>query len=202
MSLAREALVLASRSVTRRRMLEAAGVPLEIDPASVDEAEIKRGFRSGGGDAAACAEALAQAKALRVSARQIERLVLGADQMLSCDGVFFDKPGQRLAAEAQLMALSGRRHRLVSAAAVALNGAVIWQVSDAAELTMRKLSDEFIKDYLHAGGEELLSSVGAYQLEGLGAQLFERVEGDFFTVLGLPLLPLLGFLRERGLLAR
>lgn len=202
MSLAREALVLASASTTRQRMLEAAGISVEVEPAHIDEDEIKRAFRAGGGDASECAVALAETKALRVSARQLERLVLGADQILVCDGVFFDKPADRFAAEAQLTALSGRRHELISAAAVAINGAVIWHHAERALLTMRSLSEEFIRKYAAVGGAQLLQSVGAYQLEGLGAQLFERVDGDHFTVLGLPLLPLLSFLRDRGVLFR
>jgi len=198
--LAREAVVLASGSMTRRRMLQAAGIAVTVDPAAIDEDEIKRSLRAGGGNAAECATALAETKALRVSTRHKNLLVLGTDQILECDGAFFDKPKDRASAAAQLAALAGRRHHLVSAAAVARNGAVIWRHVDRAELSMRPLSERFISRYIEAGGEDLLQTVGAYRLEGLGAQLFERTEGDFFTILGLPLLPLLAFLRDQGLL--
>jgi septum formation protein len=200
--LAREAIVLASASVSRRRVLEAAGVAIEIDPAAIDEEEIKRSVRADGGSAAECAEMLAAAKALRVSGRRSGQLVLGADQVLLRNGQLFDKPGNREEARAHLRALAGGRHRLISAAAVAFNGALIWQHRDEAELTMRSLSEGFIETYLELGGDALLASVGVYQLEGLGAQLFERVDGDFFTVLGLPLMPVLAFLRDRGVLMR
>jgi len=200
--LAGEAVVLASGSVTRRRMLQAAGIAVTVDPAAIDEDEIKRSLRAGGSDAAECATALAETKALRVSTRHKDLLVLGADQILECDGIFFDKPKDHIGAAAQLAALAGRRHHLVSAAAVARNSAVIWRHVDRAELSMRPLSERFIRGYIDAGGEELLQAVGAYHLEGLGAQLFERTEGDFFTILGLPLLPLLAFLRDQGLLPR
>jgi septum formation protein len=202
MMLAASPIVLASASTARRRMLEAAGVTIAVDPAAIDEEEVKRSFRAGGGSAEDCATALAEAKALRVSARHQSQLVLGADQILEAGGEFFDKPRDRGGAAAQLAALAGRRHRLISAAAVARNGAAIWHHVDRAELLMRPLSKDFIGRYLEVGGDAALTSVGAYQLEGLGAQLFERVEGDFFTILGLPLLPVLAFLRDQGVLPR
>ena len=137
---------------------------------------------------------------MRVSARHTGALVVGADQILDSGGYWFEKPADAEAARAQLKALRGKRHTLVSAAAVVRNGSVVWRATDRAHLTMRDFSDEFLDAYIVTAGAELLQSVGAYRLEGLGAQLFERVEGDFFTILGLPLLPLLGFLRGHGAL--
>ncbi len=132
----------------------------------------------------------------------VDALVLGCDQVLALGtesgSAIFDKPADRAAAAAQLRDLAGRRHVLVSAAVVVRDGQLLWHHADMAELTMRPLSDEFIDGYLQAAGDDVLHSVGAYQLEGLGAQLFSQVRGDFFTILGLPLLPLLGFLREHG----
>jgi len=199
--LVREPVVLASASATRRQLLAEAGLCVIVDGAAIDEEEIKAAFRAEGAAASVCAEALAEAKAMRVSSRRPGMLVIGADQILDCDGDWFDKPRDPGAARTQLMALRGRRHGLLTAAAVAKNGALIWHASDRASLTMRRFSDAFLETYLEASGEDILSSVGAYRLEGLGAQLFERVEGDFFTILGLPLLPLLDFLRSHGVLA-
>jgi nucleoside triphosphate pyrophosphatase len=196
----REPLVLASASPTRARLLAAAGIPAVADPASFDEEEIKASFRAAGMDAARCAEALAESKAIRVSERHRDALVIGADQMLECAGAWFDKPGTHDQARAQLKALRGKRHSLIAAAAVARNGAVIWRATDRASLTMRRFADSFLDAYLAAAGDDVLGSVGAYRLEGLGAQLFARVDGDFFTILGLPLLPLLEFLRGHGAL--
>lgn len=198
---ARETLVLASGSATRARLLAEAGVPVTVDPAALDETEIAASFRRERRDAAACAEALAEAKAVTISARHGDALVIGADQMLECDGAWFEKPDNLAEARAQLVALRGKRHRLISAVCVAQNGAPIWQTIDRAELTMRAFSDAFLDAYLAAAGADVLGSVGAYRLEGLGAQLFVRVDGDYFTILGLPLLPLLDFLRGRGALA-
>jgi len=196
----RDPLVLASGSPKRARMLADAGLPVLVDPAAVDEEEIRAAFHAEGRDAAACAMALAETKSVRVSARHPGALVLGADQILECGGRWFEKPGDPASARAQLGALRGNRHTLISAAAVARNGAVIWHVADRAHLTMRGFSDGFLDAYVAAAGAEILDCVGAYRLEDLGAQLFERVEGDFFTILGLPLLPLLDFLRGHGAL--
>jgi septum formation protein len=196
----RDPLILASGSSTRARILADAGLPPVVDPAAVDEEEIRAAFHAEGRDASACATALAESKAIRVSARHTGALVVGADQILECAGRWFEKPADIEAARAQLMALRGKRHTLVSAAAVVRNGSVLWHTIDHAELTMRGFSDGFLDAYIATAGADLLGSVGAYRLEGLGAQLFERVEGDFFTILGLPLLPLLDFLRGNGAL--
>ena len=172
-----------------------------MEPAPIDEDSVKASLRAEGVEPAGVAEALAELKAQRVSAHWPGALVVGADQILECNGQWFDKPVDRDHAAAHLRALSGRGHRLISAACVVRDGARIWHYRDEARLTMRPLSGEFISSYLDALGNQALTSVGAYQLEGLGAQLFERVEGDYFTILGLPLLPLLAFLREHKAVA-
>ena len=191
-------LVLASGSRTRAAMLEQAGVSAVLDKPLVDEDEVKAAGRAEGVPAEAVAEALAELKAQRITRRHPGALVVGADQMLECEGRWFDKPADRAAARAQLLDLCGKTHRLVSCAVVVRDGERIWHKVDSARLTMRNFSESFLDDYLDRVGDDVLHSVGAYQLEGLGAQLFQRVEGDFFTILGLPLLPLLGFLRVHG----
>ena len=193
-------LILASASRARAGMLERAGVAVTCDPAGIDEDDIKRECRAAGATVEATADILAERKAHAVSLRHPGALVLGADQMLECGGVWFDKPEDRARAAAQLAILRGRTHRLVSAAVVVRDGVRLWEVVDSAMLSMRPFDDSFLDHYLDAAGEDVLHSVGVYHLEGLGAQLFERVEGDFFTVLGLPLLPVLGFLRDHGVL--
>lgn len=190
--------VLASASAARRMLLANAGVSFEVERAIVDEDEIKRTMKAAGETPELTAEALAETKATRVSLKRRGALVIGADQMLEANGVWFDKPATRAQATAQLRSLAGRSHRLISAVAVARDGVGIWRHTASARMTMRSLSPEFVELYLDALGGAAFSSVGVYQLEGLGAQLFLRVEGDYFTVLGLPLLPLLGFLREHG----
>lgn len=194
--------VLASQSRIRRTMLANAGVEVACEPAHVDEAELKNAMRAEGARVDAIAEALAELKATRVSRRHPGALVIGADSMIECGDVQFDKPPDPAHAVAQLLALAGRTHRLISAAVIVRDGARIWHVSDAARLTMRGFERAYAERYVATIGDAALSSVGAYQLEGLGAQLFTRVEGDFFTVLGLPLLPLLDFLRTHGVVAR
>jgi len=183
-------------------MLEQAGLIVDADAASVDEHEMKAAFQAERAPVEACAEALAELKAIRVSQRHPGALVIGADQMLDLDGVWFDKPADLDHARAHLQTLRGRTHRLVTAAVAVQNGSRIWHTIDTARLTMRPFSDGFLDEYLRRQGPAVLSSVGAYQLEGLGAQLFARIEGDFFTILGLPLLPLLGFLRDHGALPK
>lgn len=194
--------VLASQSRIRQTMLVNAGVEVACEPAHVDEAELKNAMRAEGARVDAIAEALAELKATRVSRRHPGALVIGADSMIECGDVQFDKPPDPAHAVAQLLALAGRTHRLISAAVIMRDGTRIWHVSDAARLTMRGFDRGYAERYVATIGDAAMSSVGAYQLEGLGAQLFTRVEGDFFTVLGLPLLPLLDFLRGHGVVAR
>jgi len=193
-------LILASGSPTRRDLLARAGLSFEVIPSPVDEEEAKGSLRAEGASVAQAAETLAELKALAVSRARPNALVIGADQLLECGGEWFDKPTDRLAALAQLRKLSGRSHRLFTAVCLLQGGRRLWHHNAVVELTMRSLSEPFLESYLEAAGNRILSSVGGYQLEGLGAQLFHRIDGDFFTVLGLPLLPLLEVLRARGVL--
>ncbi len=190
--------ILASASASRRRMLADAGVAMEAVRPGVDEDMVKASLRGAGASPDEVADALAELKATRVSGQRPEALVIGADQVLALEGAIYDKPTDRERARAHLTALRGRSHMLVSSAVVMRAGQRIWGHTDRATLHMRQLPDETIDRYLDAIGDRALDSVGAYQLEGLGAHLFSRVEGDFFTILGLPLLPLLGFLRQHG----
>lgn len=194
-------MILASASETRLKLLLAAGVPCAAEPARVDEEPLKRALAAEGAGPDRAALALAELKAVRVSRRHPGALVLGADQMLDCEGAWFAKPADMAAAKAQLLALRGRTHRLTSAVVAAQDGARLWHHVEAARLAMRPFSDSFLERYLAEAGTTVLASVGAYQIEGLGAQLFVRVEGDHSTILGLPLLPVLDFLRGRGALA-
>ncbi|MBY8976415.1 Maf family protein [Rhodobacteraceae bacterium NNCM2] len=191
-------MILASGSKVRRAMLENAGVAVEAQPARVDEAAIKEAMRAENAPARDIADTLAEMKALRVSTRFGGELVLGADQVLVCGDVLYDKPTSIEEARAHLAALRSKTHQLISAAVIVQDGQPIWRHIGVAKLTMRPFSDAFLDSYLDRFGEEALTSVGAYHLEGLGAQLFSRVEGDYFTILGLPLLEVLGFLRARG----
>ncbi|SEH27661.1 Maf family protein [Magnetospirillum fulvum] len=195
-------IVLASASSARRALLAAAGVTVTVEPSRLDESPVKQSLRERRTHPAAIAEHLAVEKALDVSARMAGALVIGADQTLDLDGADFDKPRDRAEARSQLLALRGRTHCLYSAVAVVRDGQTRWQHVAEARLTMRDFSDAFLDDYLDRVGSAALSSVGGYQLEGLGAQLFTAIDGDFFTILGLPLLPLLEFLRIDGALPR
>ena len=193
--------VLASGSPIRAELLKRAGVPFEVEVASVDEAEIRDALKAAGATAEEAAEALAEAKARRVARRRPDDLVIGADQILDVDGQWLEKPGTVTGARIQLGQLSGRTHRLISAVVVALNGARAWAHVDAAHLSMRGRDAPAIEAYLAEAGPGILSSVGSYQIESIGIRLFERVEGDHFTILGLPLLPLVNFLRLHGRVA-
>ncbi|HUN95409.1 MAG TPA: Maf family protein [Bradyrhizobium sp.] len=192
-------LVLASKSSVRRMLLAAAGIPVEVIPSDVDERAVEA-------EAAATlsppgvATLLARAKALSIARLHPERLVLGADQVLSLGEKRFTKPADRAAAASQLRLLAGREHELHSAIAFAQNTAVLFEHVGTARLAMRACSEGFLAAYLDAAGAPAMESVGAYQLEGPGVQLFERVDGDYFTILGLPLLPALDFLRRHGCL--
>ena len=187
-------LVLASKSDVRGKMLAAVGLRFEIRPAQIDERAVAA--KAGTHDAAAIARILARAKADAVARSLPGRLVLGADQTLARGATLFGKPGNRAEAAAQLRSLRGRTHELHSALALVRDGQALFECVDSARLTMRDISDRFLDDYLDMAGDTALASVGGYQLEGLGIHLFERVEGDYFTILGLPLLPLLAFLRQ------
>jgi nucleoside triphosphate pyrophosphatase len=197
----RSRLVLASSSRTRRQLLEAAGIAVTIDPAAVDEEALKMSARRNGAGATDCAGILAAAKADPVSHRYPHTLVIGADQMLDCDGTWLDKPRDAAEARRHLSLLRGRTHSLHSAVAVMQDGAALWHCAETAQLAMRDFSDAFLDDYLAAMGERVYATVGGYEIEGLGAQLFARIDGDYFVILGLPLLPLLDFLRRHGALA-
>lgn len=197
--LAGEPLLLASRSKARQALLQAAGVPVEVKPADVDE----RGLEAGASHAppGAIAALLARAKANAVAAMCPDRLTLGADQTLALGAACFAKPADVAAARVQLRALRGRTHELHSAVALVRDGKALFEHVGIARLTMRAFSDSFLDRYLEAVGAAATTSVGGYQIEGPGVQLFERVEGDYFTVLGLPLLAVLDFLRGQGWLA-
>ena len=192
--------ILASSSAIRAQILAAAGVVAEILSPKVDERPTKTRLVANRSSADKVATELAELKALAISKQHPEALVIGADQVLDCDGKLFDKPVDRDVARRQLRELRGKRHRLTSAVALATHGAVIWRHAESATLSMRVFSDTFLDAYLVLATEAILGSLGAYQLEGLGAQLFTKVEGDYFTVLGLPLLPLLDQLRRAGAL--
>lgn len=198
--LADRPLVLASRSAIRQAILRAAGIPVEVEPADIDERAIEEA--SATRDAGAIAALLAHEKARAIAARRPSRLVLGADQTLALGDERFAKPADRSSARAQLAALRGRTHELHTAVALLRDGAVLFEHRAVARLTMRAFSDRFLEDYLDAMGPAVITtSVGGYQLERAGIQLFERIDGDHFVILGLPLLPLLHYARTAGWLA-
>lgn len=193
-------LILASSSESRARLLRAAGLHFEALPARVDEAAIKGAAQAEAIPPADAAILLAEAKAERIARRDPEALVIGGDQLLVCEGRWFDKPGDLVVARAQLTALRGRRHELVNGTVCWRGGQRVWQDVTVARMTMRAFSDAFLDAYLDAEGEAVTQSVGGYRLEGLGVHLFARIEGEHSSILGLPLLPLLGFLRQHGVL--
>lgn len=196
-------LILASTSASRRAMLRAAGVPHDAVAPGLDEEEAKLALAAEGvSEAGAVAAALAGNKALRISLRFPDALVLGADQVLETqDGVLLDKPVDLTAAASQLRALRGRTHRLIAAAALARKGVIVWRAHDSAAMTMRAFGDAFLDRYLAIAGADVLGSVGGYLIEGLGAQLFDAVAGDHYTIRGLPMWQLLAELRARRILA-
>lgn len=190
-------MILASQSAARASVMRAAGLVFEQRPARIDEDAIKQSLREAGPDE--CALTLAGVKAARI--RAPDTLVIGADQLLVCDGDWFDKPPDLDAARAALLRLRGRTHTLVTAVVCHRDGDEIWRHVAQPTLRMRPFSEAFLDHYLAAEGEALLSSVGAYRLEGLGIQLFDAIEGEYAAILGVPLLALLGFLRQHGALA-
>ena len=195
-------LILASRSVGRRELLENAAVPHGVMTASIDEDAARATLRAEGLGARDLADALAELKALKVSAKCPGDLVLGCDQTLALDdGTMFNKAPDRATLAGQIRQLSGKTHSLFSAAVIAEQGRPVWRHVERVRMTMRPLSDAFIADYLEAEGDALLGCVGGYRIEGRGAQLFTRIEGSHFAIVGLPLLPLLDFLRARGIMA-
>lgn len=191
--------ILASQSKSRQQMLAAAGIAIEVMPSKVDEPQLRRAMEAGGRltTPEQIARALAEAKAGEISRAHPDALVIGGDQVLALGKRIFEKPADTEAAKRQLMELRGRMHDLVSAVVLAEAGKIVWGHVETATLTMRLYTPAFLESYLAGAGAEIYQSVGAYQLEGLGAQLFERIEGDYFTILGLPLIALLGELRAR-----
>jgi septum formation protein len=192
-------IILASASRARHDMLRSAGIAFDVVPADIDEAAVREALLAEDADCdpSDIAEVLACAKATQVSVAHPEAVVIGSDQILSLGPKLFSKPGDGAGVRATLDALNGKTHQLHSAVAVAQGGEVGWSHLDSADLTMRHLSQHFLDAYVERAGSGVLGCVGAYQIEGLGAQLFERIEGDHFTILGMPLLPLLGELRVR-----
>ncbi|MGB3809024.1 MAG: Maf family protein [Parvibaculum sp.] len=188
-------LILASGSAVRATLMRNAGLAFTVQDSRVDEDAVKQNFAGGDADALACR--LAEEKALAVSRAEAGSLVVGADQILSCDGARFDKPRDMAEARANLQRFRARTHILHSGVVLALDGEIVWRHSAQAHLTMREFSDGFLDWYLDKLGEKVRTSVGCYQLEGPGIQLFDKIEGDYFTILGLPMLPLLGELRRR-----
>jgi septum formation protein len=193
-------LILASGSATRQAMLRAAGIDFTVDVAAIDETSVLESLEAEGAKPRDAADMLAEMKAQKVSAKHTGALVIGADQILSLGSKFFAKPADMADARKQLQDLRGHTPQLTSAAVVARDGTAIWREVHEAKLTMRSFSDAFLDDYLAKASKAVLTSVGAYQIEGLGAQLFSRIDGDHFTILGLPLLPLLDMLRTQGVL--
>lgn len=195
-------LILASQSRFRAGLLAAAGVAVETMPAHVDEADVKQAARAEGASAEDTALLLASLKVERIARRHPEALVIGGDQMLVCEGTWFDKPPDMAAARAQLLALRGKAHTLVTAVLCQRGDQRVWQHIARPRLVMRDFSEAFLDQYLALEGEVLTTTVGAYRVEGPGLQLFDRIEGEHSEIVGLPMLALLGFLRQHGVLAR
>ncbi|MBO6758106.1 MAG: Maf-like protein [Roseibium sp.] len=195
-------LILASGSRIRAELLKNAGLEFEVEPSEIDERAVEAPLLEAGFSPDDLASVLAEAKAQDVSSRRPEKLVIAADQILAFDGARHTKPEDMAAARRQLLKFAGKTHELWSAVVLARGGETLWRHISVARLTMRAFSPAFVGHYLADVGEAALSSVGAYQLEGRGIQLFERIEGDYFTILGLPLLPLLDELRKQGVLER
>ncbi|WP_246731634.1 Maf family protein [Methylocapsa sp. S129] len=193
--------MLASKSATRRLLLENAGIEVEVEAAEIDERRLEQAFLEGGAAPSELAPQLARAKALDVSVRRPQVLCFGADQTLLLEDKLFHKPNNMEAAEQSLKKLAGRTHTLIAAVCVARDGAVLFETTQNARLTMRALDESFIRLYLAAAGPAVLSSVGAYQIEGIGIHLFETIEGDHATILGLPLMALMKWLRSQRFLA-
>lgn len=193
-------LILASGSSARRNMMTAAGLTFDVIPADIDEQAIASAMTSGSNrvEASGIAGALASAKALAVSANHLDALVIGSDQVLALGKQQFSKAANLEEARSTLSMLRGHQHELVSAVAIARNGELLWRTVDSAQLTMRNFSDKFLDGYLGRNGSRVLSCVGCYEIEADGIQLFESVVGDHFTIMGMPLLPLLNELRNRG----
>jgi septum formation protein len=191
-------LILASTSRTRHRLLENAGLEIEVVPPRVDEGMIRDGLQEEGFGPRDIADALAEAKAARVSSKMPGAMVLGCDQVLDLDGDLLSKPATADDARAQLLAMRGQRHDLLSAAVICEDGAPIWRHVGSARLTVRPFSDDWLDGYIARNWPDISDSVGAYKLESEGVRLFSKVEGDYFTILGLPLLDLLSFLTLRG----
>ena len=195
------ALIVASKSPARRALLQSAGVPIDCHDAAVDETALKRAALAENLPPETIATTLAEAKASVLSAKFPDGLVLGCDQILAQGNVLYDKPETIAEARHHLQSFSGRSHKLISAAVLIRGGRCEWRHLDTATMHVRRLSDAFIDDYLHNEDTRVLTSVGAYRLEGLGVQLFEAIEGNYFTILGLPLVALLEELRKRGILS-
>jgi septum formation protein len=195
-------LILASTSAARRAMLARAGVDIDVMAPMVDEESIKESLLAQSLGARDIADALAEAKAVKLSAKHPGALVFGADQTLALDdGVMLDKPEDQAAARAQLSAMAGKTHKLFSAVVAAERAQPVWRFVATSRMTVRPLSDGFIADYVEQHWDDIRHCVGCYQIEGAGAQLFSQIQGSHFDIMGLPLLPLLGFLRERRILA-
>lgn len=194
-------LILASESASRIAMLTAAGVPFVARAAHIDETAILESMRASGAAPRAIADALAELKAMKISRNAPGDLVLGCDQILDCEGRLYEKAKTLNEAREALISLRGKRHRLTSAAVIALDGAPIWRHVEEATLTMRQFSDAFLDDYLVRAGAFVTASVGAYAYEDLGVQLFAQLKGDAFAIRGMPLLPILDILRTHGVIA-